>query len=537
MSSNSAIGYFVIGQTGPTGPTGNSGATGPTSTVVGNTGNSGATGLTGMTGVSGSTGGIGLTGNSGATGNPGATGGIGMTGNSGATGPTSTVVGSTGNSGATGATGAIGLTGNSGSTGGVGLTGNSGATGPVGPTGVLAPGNTGMTGNTGATGVGGVTGATGSGGAGDQFTYWNADAVPVSPSSYDDEFEGSGLDAKWTKVNWDSASPLHSYDVHTTMLSRLYSSNAPNGAVQRAILQAVPAGDFTIWTKVFIFASDGFPAVGLILTDGTTAGAGNQQTFVKYGSGYGMLSRTITNFNTDGSYSNWTPVNDTDTTRAREFYIRVRRSGSTYYFSWSPNGQWWEREETITVGFTPSHMGLVTYKNGGSAPIYSFFDYFRYNSSATAMLGRILTVANGITGSTGSTGTNGVTGPTGAAGSTGTTGGTGATGTPMPRVSSTTSSSTPTPNADTTDLYCLTALAATATFGAPTGTPVNGQKLMVRIKDNGSAQGLGFNAAYVAGGIGLPTTTVAGKIMTLGFMYNTDNSLNKWMLIALAQEA
>lgn len=105
------------------------------------------------------------------------------------------------------------------------------------------------------------------------------------------------------------------------------------------------------------------------------------------------------------------------------------------------------------------------------------------------------------------------------------------------RVVAITSSSTPTPNCDITDLYDITALAAAPTMGAPTGTPYNGQKLIIRIKDNSTARALAWNAAYVAGGVALPTTTVISKILTVGFMYNTANSLNKWMCIASAQEA
>lgn len=112
----------------------------------------------------------------------------------------------------------------------------------------------------------------------------------------------------------------------------------------------------------------------------------------------------------------------------------------------------------------------------------------------------------------------------------------GTTITNIPRVNGTTSSATPTPDADTTDLYNLTALAEAATFGAPTGTPVNGQKLIIRIKDNGTARALAWNASYVAGGTTLPTTTVLSKILHVGFMYNTDNSLNKWMCLASQQE-
>ena len=48
--------------------------------------------------------------------------------------------------------------------------------------------------------------------------------------------------------------------------------------------------------------------------------------------------------------------------------------------------------------------------------------------------------------------------------------------TALARTATTTASSaTPTPNIDTTNQYALTALAANATFGAPTGTPTTGR--------------------------------------------------------------
>lgn len=98
------------------------------------------------------------------------------------------------------------------------------------------------------------------------------------------------------------------------------------------------------------------------------------------------------------------------------------------------------------------------------------------------------------------------------------------------RVTNVTSSATPTPNADTTDQYSLTALAAGATFGAPTGSPVAGQRLIIRIKDNGGAQTLAFNAIYRAGTIALPTTTILSKTMYLGFLYNAVDT--KWDFVA-----
>lgn len=102
------------------------------------------------------------------------------------------------------------------------------------------------------------------------------------------------------------------------------------------------------------------------------------------------------------------------------------------------------------------------------------------------------------------------------------------------RVTSIASSATPTPNADTTDQYQVTALAAGATFGAPTGTPTNGQGLVIRIKDNGTARSLAFNAIYREIGVSLPTTTVINKTIYLGCIYNTADS--KWDVVAVAEE-
>jgi len=86
-------------------------------------------------------------------------------------------------------------------------------------------------------------------------------------------------------------------------------------------------------------------------------------------------------------------------------------------------------------------------------------------------------------------------------------------------VNGTTSSATITP-AYTDSQYNVTALAVSATFAAPSGTPVHGKKLLIRIKDNGTAQGLSWNAVYRAVGVTLPTTTVAGKTMYVGMSYN-----------------
>lgn len=102
------------------------------------------------------------------------------------------------------------------------------------------------------------------------------------------------------------------------------------------------------------------------------------------------------------------------------------------------------------------------------------------------------------------------------------------------RIGTETSSATSTPTADTVDQWNITALAVADAIAAPTGTPTDGQKLLFRIKDNGTARALTWNAIYRAMGTPLPTTTVLSKTLYCLFIYNSADT--KWDLISAAQE-
>jgi len=104
-----------------------------------------------------------------------------------------------------------------------------------------------------------------------------------------------------------------------------------------------------------------------------------------------------------------------------------------------------------------------------------------------------------------------------------------------PRVVSAASASSLTPNIATADQYAYTALAAGLTINAPTGTPVNGNKLIFRLLDNGTARALTWNATFTAIGVTLPTTTVANKTTYVGCIYNAHNT--RWDVIAVTTQA
>jgi hypothetical protein len=85
------------------------------------------------------------------------------------------------------------------------------------------------------------------------------------------------------------------------------------------------------------------------------------------------------------------------------------------------------------------------------------------------------------------------------------------------------------------DQYVRTALSAGIAINAPTGTPLNGNKLIFRLKDNGTARALSWNAIFRAIGVTIPLTTVANKTIYIGAIYNSDDT--KWDAVAVSAEA
>jgi hypothetical protein len=106
-----------------------------------------------------------------------------------------------------------------------------------------------------------------------------------------------------------------------------------------------------------------------------------------------------------------------------------------------------------------------------------------------------------------------------------------------PRVVSVTSASTITPTGDTADQYEVTALAVGATIAAPSGTPTDGQKLILRFKDNGTSQTLAWtttSGGYRAVAVVLPTTTVISSVFYAGCIWNSQD--NFWDVITTVQQ-
>lgn len=248
------------------------------------------------------------------------------------------------------------------------------------------------------------------------------------------------------------------------------------------------------------------PSTGVFTSLSSTSGAfnGTIGATTPNNGAFSALSSTgvYTNTVVDGSM----PMAITSTTRVSN--LNVARAG---YSDTSTVVD----DTTTASSFYPMFAGAVS----GQQALKGSSTKWTFNPSTGAM------VLSGAFSPTTLTPTN----PLGTA-----YGGTGnALGVLNPRVTAVSSGGTITPDANTTDMVTQanTASAGTLTIAAPTGTPVNGQKLLIRITCT-NAQTLSFNAIYRSSSdLGFPaSTTGSTKTDYLGFVYNT--SATKWDMLA-----
>jgi hypothetical protein len=392
------------------------------------------------------------------------------------------IQGITGIQGFTGDTGIQGLTGE---TGIQGLTGETGIQGLQGDTGIQGlQGNTGIQGIQGITGAQGYTGVQGIGGFGTPFYFQNAasdiggyEVLSRNPDAGTEDSDTA------TVSNAQGATGLQMGSPYLT----------PIGVPGVATIQA-GTWTFYIWAKTSSVVGG---TVSTIATEILKRDAAGTVTSLFRSAVSDPLTTTTDLYTTTYTQSAPLTINTTDRLVARQWAVQNANATSrtvTYYYAGTTHASYL----TSTIG--------------------------KGDQGATGI--------QGIQGIQGVTGIQGIQGVTGIKGDQGVTGISATT-----RVQSVTDAATVTPAADTNDAVDVTALAQGVTFANPSGSPVNFQKIIIRVKDNGTARSIAWGTNYTAGGIPLPSTTVISKILNLGFIYNTANSLNKWQLIAIAQEA
>lgn len=102
------------------------------------------------------------------------------------------------------------------------------------------------------------------------------------------------------------------------------------------------------------------------------------------------------------------------------------------------------------------------------------------------------------------------------------------------RVVTVTEAATPAINTDNTDVAVITGLAQAITSMTTglTGTPVDGDTLVIKITDDGTGRAITWGAKFESSTVTLPLTTVLSTMLTVGFEWNTVTG--KWRCILVA---
>lgn len=544
---------MVTGPTGPTGPTGMSitgptGTTGPTgptgaaSTVAGPTGPTGAQGIQGVTGPTGPTGAIGATG-------PSVTGPTGPTGPTGAsiTGPTGPSV--TGPTGPTGPTGAAST-----------VAGPTGATGPTGPAGLGSGDVDGPASSTDNALVrfDGTTGKLIQNSImtlGDDGELVNAAYVqfqtspgvfPTNPGSMAwNSGDGTAdliLNANVTlQIGQENVALSYNGSGSTISNGKVVCVTGAQGQRPRigladASSEALSAPTFGITTESIANGSEGFVTTfGVVRGLDTSAFTSGAPVYLSTTAGEFTATRPTAPNHT--VFLGWVIKSNAS---SGEIFININNGWEidelhNVYINSPTQGQALTYDATAGYWTNTTAIGPTgpTGNIGPTGPTGA--QGATGDAGPTGPTGP--TGTTGATGPTGPTGTTGDLGPTGPTGSTGATGSTGPTGPTGPmygsRVVAIADGTSVTIDADTTDMatQANTQAIGTLTINAPTGTPVNGQKIMFRLTST-NVQTFSWNGVFTGSSdLSLPTTsTGSSKTDYMGFIYQSTTL--KWNIIA-----
>jgi hypothetical protein len=103
------------------------------------------------------------------------------------------------------------------------------------------------------------------------------------------------------------------------------------------------------------------------------------------------------------------------------------------------------------------------------------------------------------------------------------------------RTGTVTTGTTITPTSDDSDMFIISAQgSATFTMAAPSGSPLDGQKLLLRFKPTVNVTSITWNVVYRSVAAALPATMTSGKVTYVGLVYNTQDA--RWDCVAAGQQ-
>lgn len=201
-----------------------------------------------------------------------------------------------------------------------------------------------------------------------------------------DEFNDSSLDAAWTRVDGTGAASgncswTEGADVLSLKNEGGDTTSALHGLVRAlsGVGGAPSTGDaYVTCLTLFGQVSLSFIMGGIILSDGTTHGSGNQVFSLCYSDSSAATRQT----NETRHHTNWTTVGGDSADLysqpgTRTFVRLVKLASNTWRTDISPDGVQWLIGSTTTKTITPTHVGLLSSSWGTSTKGVTSYEFFR----------------------------------------------------------------------------------------------------------------------------------------------------------------
>jgi hypothetical protein len=195
----------------------------------------------------------------------------------------------------------------------------------------------------------------------------NGDTHPVSPTAYDDEFETSSLDPKWTARN----SPTISFS-HGSLVLTTTSSGGDN---LQGVTQAIPTAPYRIGCKLaFDVRGVNYKNAGLFLLDSSSGKLGTVS--LAYNGGFQLQVNKYSSYTSFASTSFFEGLNQYATAPP---YYGISDDGTNRFHEISFDGFEWFSiySEADNAFMTPTEIGICMDINSSGNSGIASFDWFR----------------------------------------------------------------------------------------------------------------------------------------------------------------
>jgi hypothetical protein len=210
-------------------------------------------------------------------------------------------------------------------------------------------------------------------------TLWTPDQPPTNPTQWDDEFNTSTLNPKWTV----SSNSFTSYNINTTIPSMLYGL-APASATDLQLQQAFVPGSTDFQIRVCWHADPrwGHQGVDLALYDATGV---NAVRLNFEGNGSSSANYIDYAYETTSSWT-WT-VSPQTLYSGGKLYMHMQRRSNTYWdFFWSQDGiAWCNLARSFNKSFTVANLAVDFNNNATYAGTYAC-DWVRVSTTGAYLL-------------------------------------------------------------------------------------------------------------------------------------------------------